>query len=84
MDAVCWGAAIASLVAVWLNIKQRAVCFAIWAVTNATWTVVDFTHGIYAQAALQLVYFALSIYGFVEWNRRHPSKEVTDGFEDPT
>ena len=50
MEAVYWVTAIASVVAVWLNIKQRAVCFAIWAVTNATWTVVDYLHGIHAQA----------------------------------
>ena len=48
----------------------------IWAATNATWTVVDYLHGIHAQAALQLVYFALSIYGFVEWNRRHPEETL--------
>ena len=36
MELVYWVTAAASLVAVWLNIKQRAVCFAIWAVTNAS------------------------------------------------
>ena len=66
-DALYWGTAALSLVAVWLNIHGRRACFAIWTLTNATWTAVDFLHGIHAQAALQCVYFALSIYGFVKW-----------------
>ncbi len=70
MEAVYWATAVASIVAVWLNIKQRAVCFAIWTVTNAAWTVVDYLHGIYAQAVLQLVYLGLSIYGLVKWRSR--------------
>ncbi len=80
MEAVYWVTAIASVVAVWLNIKQRAVCFAIWAVTNATWTVVDYLHGIHAQAALQLVYLALSVYGLRKWR----SQEGNDAHEDST
>ncbi len=70
MEVVYWGTAIASLVAVWLNIKQQAACFLIWGITNATWTVVDYLHGIYAQAVLQLVYLGLSVYGLRKWRRR--------------
>ncbi len=84
MEIIYWVTALASLVAVWLNIKKRAVCFAIWAVTNATWTVVDFTHGIYAQAALQLAYLGLSIYGLVKWSPWSSGEEESDGFEDST
>ena len=80
MESIYWATAAASLVAVWLNIQQRAVCFAIWAVTNATWAIVDFMHGIYAQAALQAVYLVLSVYGLVKWR----SREVNDAREDST
>ena len=80
MEAVYWATAVASIVAVWLNIKQRAVCFAIWAVTNATWAVVDYLHGIHAQAALQLLYLGLSVYGLVKWR----SREERDVREDST
>ena len=79
MDAVYWGTAALSLAAVVLNIRKRAACFAIWAFTNAIWTVVDYLHGIYAQAALQLVYLALSVYGLAKWR----SREERDGREDP-
>ena len=70
MEAVYWGTALASLLAVWLNIKQQAACWAIWCVTNAVWTVVDYLHGIHAQAALQLSFFGLSVYGLTKWTRR--------------
>ena len=64
-----WLTAVAALIGVVLNIHKMRACFAIWAVTNATWTVVDYRHGIYAQAALQFVYFLLSIYGLCRWTK---------------
>lgn len=69
MEAVYWLTSLASLAAVWLNIRRRVECFAIWSVTNAVWAVADWTHGLHAQAALQAVYFALSIYGLRKWSR---------------
>ncbi len=69
MSAIYWVTALAALIGVWLNIRKHVACFWIWAVTNATWAVVDYLHGIHAQAALQLVYFGLAIYGIVSWSR---------------
>ena len=69
MDTLYWLTALAALVGVWLNIQRKVLCFWIWTVTNATWVYVDLRHGIHAQAALQLVYFGLAIYGIVIWNR---------------
>jgi len=60
---------IASLVGVVLNIKKNHFCFWIWAITNFTWTVVDFWQGIYMQALLFFIYFWLAIYGLVEWRK---------------
>ncbi len=62
-----WLTAGAALFGVWLNIHHRRACFAIWAVTNAIWAIVDFRHGLPAQGALQAVYFALSLYGLWRW-----------------
>jgi nicotinamide riboside transporter PnuC len=61
---------IASLCGVVLNIRKRHECFAVWAVTNACWAAVDVAHGVWAQAALQAVYFGLAIWGMVEWRRK--------------
>ena len=69
MLSIGWIVTVASIVGVVLNIKHRRECFYIWACTNAFWAVVDFTEGIYSQAALQAVYFGLAIYGLYEWRR---------------
>ncbi len=62
-----WLTAAASLVGVWLNIRKLRSCFAVWLVCNGIWAVADFAHGLPAQAALQAVYFGLSIYGLYSW-----------------
>ena len=64
-----WLVTVASIAGVVLNIKRRRECFYIWAGTNAFWAVLDFTQGIYSQAALQAVYFGLAIWGLIEWRR---------------
>ena len=64
-----WLISIAALIGVWLNIRKHVGCFWIWVATNATWAVVDYTHGIYSQATLQAIYCALSIYGIWQWSR---------------
>lgn len=56
-----------SIVGVVLNIRKNKACFIIWAGTNFTWMIIDFTAGIYAQSALFLIYFILALYGLWEW-----------------
>ena len=65
-----WVISIAALVGVVLNIHQHVGSFWIWSVTNAVWAFADWTHGLPAQAALQAVYFALSLYGIWAWTRK--------------
>ena len=79
MEYLYWITALAALLGVWLNIHGQRVCFMIWAATNATWAVVDYFHGIHAQAALQAIYFVLSIYGIVKWSDQ---KDEADHDED--
>ena len=73
---IYWLTAAAALLGVLLNIRKHVASFWIWSVTNATWTYVDYQHGIYPQAALQAVYFLLSIYGIWRWT---VPKEGRDG-----
>jgi nicotinamide mononucleotide transporter len=70
MSTLYWLTSMASLAAVWLNICRRVECFIIWTVTNAVWAVADWTHGLQAQAALQAVYLALSLYGIRKWSQK--------------
>ena len=64
-----WLMAVLSLVGVVLNIHGYRVCFVLWAITNAMWAVADYRHGLPQQAALQGVYFLLSLYGIWKWSR---------------
>ena len=71
-----WLTSIAALIGVWLNIKRNVVCFWIWMCTNAIWTYADIEHGILPQAALQFVYFLLSLYGIWKWSSCHKGKPI--------
>lgn len=64
---VTWACAVVSVAGVILNIKKKRACFYLWACTNATWTVVDFYEGIYAQSVLFFLYFLLALWGLWEW-----------------
>lgn len=70
MTAWMWIVTAASLVGVILNIKKRRSCFVVWGVTNASWAVIDFSKGIPAQGVLFTVYFALSVWGLIEWRKK--------------
>jgi nicotinamide riboside transporter PnuC len=63
-----WIVTVFSITGVVLNIYKIKWCFAIWAVTNFSWMVIDFYRGIYAQAFLFMVYFILAIYGLYRWS----------------
>ncbi|MFQ5471264.1 MAG: nicotinamide mononucleotide transporter [Dehalococcoidia bacterium] len=62
-----WMIAIASLLGVVLNVYKLRLCFALWLVSNTSWAIVDFAHGLPAQGALQSVYACLSVWGWFKW-----------------
>ena len=68
-EVMKWSLAALSIVGVVLNIRRRRECFVVWCATNAAWTAVDVIHGVWAQAALQFVYFLLAIWGLMEWKK---------------
>jgi nicotinamide riboside transporter PnuC len=70
MDIFPWVVSVLSLVGVVLNIKKSRICFFIWLFTNASWTIVDFVFGLYAQSLLFLVYTGLAVYGIIEWRKK--------------
>ena len=59
-----------SIVGAVLNIKKRRSGFAVYTVANVGWIIVDLYNGIYAQAALFLVFTALSTWGWIEWGKK--------------
>ena len=62
-----WLVTLASLIGTVANIYKKAWGFAVWLVTSATWTVVDYRMGNYPQAALFFVYMLLSVWGLWKW-----------------
>lgn len=70
-----WLLTLASLAGVVLNVRLDRRCFYVWTVTNACWAVIDWRKGLYAQAVLFAVYFALAIYGVYEWKRREIGRQ---------
>ena len=74
-STVYWATSVASLVGVWLNIRLHVAAFWIWAFTNAVWVYADLKHDLLPQAALQAIYFALSIYGIRKWQGAHHGRQ---------
>ena len=74
MELIMWGVAGLSVIATVANIHRRRWCFAVWAVTNAAWTVYDVAKTAYPQAALQAVYFGLAIWGLWAWRVNKEAK----------
>lgn len=73
---ITWLLTLASLAGVVLNVRLDRRCFYVWTVTNACWAVIDWRKGLYAQAVLFAVYFALAIYGVYEWKRREIGRQA--------
>ena len=64
-----WALTFISLTGVVLNIKKIRHGFLLWMITNICWAVIDFKHGVPEQAFLFLVYFILSVWGWVSWSK---------------
>lgn len=70
IEILTWGLTGLSIIGVVLNIKKKTECFVVWLVTNASWTVYDFSIGAYAQSFLFFIYTVLAIYGLYEWRKK--------------
>src|SRR4051812_45021423 len=61
-----WGATI-GIVSVYLGIRQSILYWPTGLVNVALYTIVFWRAGLYSDMGLQVVYFALSVYGWYEW-----------------
>lgn len=73
-----WSLTASTIFATYLNAKQNKYGFLIWGFCNVLWLGVDVTRGIYAQAALYLVFIGFNIYGWCQWKK----KDVIVGLQD--
>jgi len=67
VQTLTWLLTILSLFGVVLNIHHNRKCFYIWAFTNASWAVVDFSAGLHAQGVLFVIYTILALWGIIKW-----------------
>lgn len=76
MSAVfTWIAAIIALTGTILNCKQIRACFYFWLVTNLMWFVWDAMCGLWSRCVLDVVQFALAVYGIYEWKNLDEKSE---------
>ena len=61
---------LASICGAVLNARGDVRGFYCWLFTNAAWAIVAIYMGIYAQAALWIIYLGISIYGIRKWRRK--------------
>ena len=65
-----WALTALSIIGVILNIKRIRAGFLLWCATNASWAIIDYRAGLYAQSALFVVYFVLAVVGFYQWGKK--------------
>lgn len=65
-------AAAFGVLSVWLTVRQNIWCWPTGLVMVALYTWIFFDARLYSDAALQVVYIALSLYGWVHWARGGP------------
>jgi len=64
-----WVLTFLSLVGVILNIYKIRHGFLLWMITNVCWAVIDLRHGVPEQSVLFVVYFFLSVWGWIYWSK---------------
>ena len=64
-----WVLTFMSLGGVILNIYKIRHGFLLWMITNVCWAVIDFRHGVPEQSVLFVVYFFLSVWGWIYWSK---------------
>jgi len=71
-----WTLTILSIIGAILNIKKRRSGFAVYTVANIGWIAVNIYYGIYAQAALFVVFTGLSTWGWIEWGHKNGDRHA--------
>lgn len=75
-----WALTAVTIAGTYLNSKQNKYGFLVWGLCNMLWLGVDFTRGIYAQAALYVVFVGFNIYGWKQWGKKEET--VSESLKD--
>ena len=67
MQSIEWVAAVAGAVSVFLSAREKIWSWPTALVNVSLYTYIFYRSGLYSDAGLQVVYFALSLYGWYQW-----------------
>ncbi|MDD3553657.1 MAG: nicotinamide mononucleotide transporter [Deltaproteobacteria bacterium] len=70
MPGISWFLTFLSIVGAVMNVRKMRSSFAVYTIANMGWVAVDIYYGVYAQAALFVVFTVISIWGWLAWGRR--------------
>lgn len=65
-----WTLTVVTIFGTYLNSRQLKDGFLVWGLCNLCWLMVDLSRGIYAQAALYVVFIGFNIYGWIQWTKK--------------
>lgn len=66
---ISWFLTSLSIAGAIMNVKKMRSSFAVYTIANLGWILVDLYYEIYAQAALFVIFTAISIWGWLNWGR---------------
>jgi nicotinamide mononucleotide transporter len=64
------------ILGVWLTIKQNIFCFPAGIVNVALYAILFFKSKLYSDAALQIIYIVLLVYGWMQWRKKESRKRM--------
>jgi hypothetical protein len=69
MEMLLWLLAVLSIIGAIMNVQYERGGFLLRMFTNFSWSVINLRRKFYAQSFLFGVYFALSLWGWISWQR---------------
>ncbi len=67
--------ALASLLYIWLEIRQKKVMWIVGGISSFVYVIVFANNLLFASMGIQIFYVLMSIYGWIKWSNESPEKE---------
>ncbi|MDR1418199.1 MAG: nicotinamide mononucleotide transporter family protein [Endomicrobium sp.] len=71
---ITWITAIVSIIASYLNIKKKAICFYLWGLTVIVHFIIDIGNKQYGRSFLDIFLLGINIYGIIAWTKKEETK----------
>lgn len=73
-----WSAVITSVIYVVLAARQNILCWIFALLSSGLYVYICFSTQLYIESMLQLFYFVMGVYGWVNWNRKNESHHTQE------